>query len=56
MHVSIYICMKYGIVPYDILSHACAHSRLTSIMKSTKCGPSPHSEMVLLPALYIFRH
>ena len=21
------------------------------VMKSTKCGPSPHSEMVLLPAL-----
>ena len=25
--------------------------RMTDRMKSTKCGPSPHSEMVLLPAL-----
>ena len=36
---------------FDDLKVTSRDDRVTDRMKSTKCGPSPHSEMVLLSAL-----
>ena len=45
------MAVEHAMFTFDDLKVASRDDKMTDRMKSTKCGLSPHSEMVLLPAL-----
>ena len=45
------MAVEHAMFKFGDLKVTSRDDRMTDRMKSTKCGPSPYSEMVLLPAL-----